>query len=45
MPTAFQGRDVKADMVAVLDDYFGDEAEEPEDTDELPDIGAEDPIV
>lgn len=35
----------KADMVAVLDDYFGDEAEEPEDTDELPDIGAEDPII
>ena len=35
----------KVDMVAALDEYFGDEAEEPEDADELPDIGAEDPVV
>ena len=30
----FKVRMSKADMVAVLDDYFIDEAEEPEDTDE-----------
>lgn len=34
----------KADMVAALDAYFGDEVED-EDEDTPPDLGAEDPIV
>lgn len=34
----------KADMVATLDAYFGDEVED-EDEDTPPDLGAEDPIV
>lgn len=35
----------KVDMVAALDDFFADEVEDDESADELPEIGAEDPIV
>ncbi len=35
----------KADLVAALDDYFADDETAEDDEDELPDIGAEEPVV
>lgn len=35
----------KVDMVAALDDFFADEVEDDESADDMPDLGAEDPVV